>query len=103
MVGGRNITAILTGEIVKGFGKTVVKGWVHGGWPKYYIYSDRRNSGGVYGKVPSAEEHFITKFCKPWLYTRSLRESITMVVRQWVCIMFISRKFCVYSVGLLSA
>jgi hypothetical protein len=31
MVGGRNITAILTAGIVKGFGETVVMGWVHGG------------------------------------------------------------------------
>jgi hypothetical protein len=48
MVGGRNITAILTGGIVKGFGETVVIGWVHGGWQKYYSYTDRGNCKGVW-------------------------------------------------------
>jgi hypothetical protein len=41
MVGGRNIIAILKGGIVKGFTETVVMGWVHGGWQKYYSYTDR--------------------------------------------------------------
>jgi hypothetical protein len=67
MVGGRNITAILTGGIVKGFGETAVMGWVHGGWQKYYSYTDRGNTGGVWGKALSVEGHFITKFCKAWL------------------------------------
>jgi hypothetical protein len=64
MMGGRIITAILTGGTVKGFGYSVVMGWVKGGWEIYYSYTDRRISGGVWGKVPSAKGHFITKLCK---------------------------------------
>jgi hypothetical protein len=68
MEGGRNITAILTGGIVKGFadcsdglgtwrvsemlviltggivkvfGETVEMGWVHRRWQKYYSYTNR--------------------------------------------------------------
>jgi hypothetical protein len=62
MVGGTNITAILTGGIVKGFGETVVMGWVHGGWQKYYSYTDTRNCEGFCGKVLSAEGHFVITY-----------------------------------------
>jgi hypothetical protein len=29
--------------IVEGFGETAVMSWVHGGWQKYYSYIDRGN------------------------------------------------------------
>jgi hypothetical protein len=53
MVGGRNITAILTVGIVKGFGQTIVMSGVYGGWQKYYSYIDRENGGRVPGQVLS--------------------------------------------------
>jgi hypothetical protein len=45
-----------------GLRETVVIGWVHGGWQKYYSYTDRGNCDGVCGKVLPVEGHFITPY-----------------------------------------
>jgi hypothetical protein len=48
MVGGGNITDILTGGVMKAFEENIVMGWVHGGWQKFYSYTKRGNCEGVW-------------------------------------------------------